>query len=95
MAVQIESMEINNKQFAFYIIFFLLFLSFFQQKNNKVYSNEEEESRRRAIVAERKQIIEEHNRLYRAGEVSWSGRLNSMFDYTEEERSRMHGFRMT
>lgn len=60
-----------------------------------MYGNEAEESRRRAIVEERKRIIEEHNKKYKAGEVTWSGRLNSMSDYTEEERSRMHGFRMT
>lgn len=66
-----------------------------QQKHNKVYRNDEEERRRRAIVLERKRIIEEHNKKYSAGEVEWSGQLNSMSDYTEEERTRCHGFRMT
>ncbi|KAM7351788.1 protein CTLA-2-alpha-like [Cochliomyia hominivorax] len=67
----------------------------YKQKHNKIYSDEAEERRRREIVCERKKIIEEHNRLYKAGHVAWPGRLNSMSDYTEEERSRMHGFRMT
>lgn len=66
-----------------------------QLKNNKTYSDEAEEQRRRAIVAERKKIIEEHNRQYEAGQVAWTTALNSMSDYTDEERTRMHGFRMT
>ncbi|XP_065355911.1 cathepsin L-like [Calliphora vicina] len=67
----------------------------YKLKNNKVYTDEAEEERRRAIVAQRKKIIDEHNKKFKDGEVEWSGRLNSMSDYTDEERSRMHGFRMT
>ncbi|XP_037812433.1 crustapain-like [Lucilia sericata] len=67
----------------------------YKKKNNKVYGDEGEERRRRAIVAQRKKIVEEHNLKYKKGEVEYQGRLNSMSDYTDEERTRMHGFQMT
>lgn len=55
-----------------------------QTKYEKSYDGEEDKSRR-AIFEKSKAKIEEHNKKYENGEVTWKMGINHMADLTEEE----------
>jgi len=64
----------------------------FKATHSKQYASEEEEEARFGIYLDNKRIIEEHNVLYEAGEISWEVGMNVFGDMTEEEfKAKMTG----
>jgi len=57
----------------------------FKATYSKKYDSAEEEQARFAIYLDNKRIIEEHNVMHEAGEISWSVGMNNFGDLTEEE----------
>jgi len=57
----------------------------FKAAHSKQYDSEEEEQSRFAIFMDNKRIIEEHNVMYEAGEISWKVGMNAFGDLTEAE----------
>ncbi|XP_063700984.1 cystein proteinase inhibitor protein salarin-like [Culicoides brevitarsis] len=55
----------------------------------KTYEGEEDE-KRKAIYVENKKKVQEHNKLYKTGEVSYSLGINQFSDKTEEEFKKTH-----
>ncbi|XP_034479523.1 protein CTLA-2-alpha [Drosophila innubila] len=56
----------------------------YKTKFEKSYDGEEDQMRR-AIFAKSKAKIEEHNKKYDNGEVTWKMGINHLADLTEEE----------
>uniref|UniRef100_A0A1I8PLU3 Cathepsin propeptide inhibitor domain-containing protein n=1 Tax=Stomoxys calcitrans TaxID=35570 RepID=A0A1I8PLU3_STOCA len=59
----------------------------------KSYGSAQEEAMRRDLVAKSKQFVDEHNKKFEAGEVTFTCGLNGLSDHTPEEMERMHGYR--
>lgn len=65
-----------------------------QAKYEKIFKNEMEEKSHMEIFLKNKQKIEEHNKLYSQGLVSYSMRLNELSDLPSDEiRKQMKSFR--
>jgi hypothetical protein len=62
-------------------------------QHNKNYANEEEDKIRFEIFKDTLKKIEEHNKLYEAGKVTFKMGLNHMSDWKDEERNNMFGLR--
>ncbi|XP_063905471.1 crustapain-like [Zophobas morio] len=60
----------------------------------KNYSDEKEEQMRKKIFTETLLSIEEHNKKFERGEVTFSMGINNFSDQTPEERARSRGFRL-
>nr|XP_053644273.1 digestive cysteine proteinase 2-like [Cherax quadricarinatus] len=66
----------------------------FKDKYNKQYETVEEETYRKKIFEENLQYIEDVNRKYEKGEVSYNLNMNKFGDLTAEElKSIMNGYR--
>lgn len=57
----------------------------FKKKYDKVYRNPSEESHRRKIYEMSLAEIEEHNKKYAAGEVTWQKGIDAFSDLTDDE----------
>ncbi|XP_050518139.1 digestive cysteine proteinase 1-like [Diabrotica virgifera virgifera] len=64
----------------------------FKFAHNKEYTDEEE-PRRLEIFKENLQKIEEHNKKFEAGEVTYQMGVNKFADLTSEEMSQFRGFK--
>ncbi|KAJ3648342.1 hypothetical protein Zmor_020152 [Zophobas morio] len=60
----------------------------------KNYPDEKEEQMRKKIFTETLLSIEEHNKKFERGEVTFSMGINNFSDQTPEERARSRGFRL-
>lgn len=60
-----------------------------QTKFTKSYGPDEEEKRKQ-IYFENKIKVEEHNKKFEQGEVTWSMGINHFSDLTEEEFKKRH-----
>uniref|UniRef100_A0A1B0B4E2 Cathepsin propeptide inhibitor domain-containing protein n=1 Tax=Glossina palpalis gambiensis TaxID=67801 RepID=A0A1B0B4E2_9MUSC len=65
----------------------------YKEKFNKNYKDEAEDKMRRETFARANQRIEEHNKKYEAGTVTYRMGHNNFSDHTEEEISRSRGVR--
>ncbi|KAF7268185.1 hypothetical protein GWI33_018647 [Rhynchophorus ferrugineus] len=61
----------------------------FKVDHSKLYQNETEEAKRFKIFQDNLKEIEEHNRLFENGKVTYSLGINKFSDMTQEEFSRM------
>lgn len=69
-----------------------MYINYFQQSTHeKSYADAAEDAMRRDLVAKCKAFVEEHNKKFEAGEVSFTCGLNNFSDRTEEEKSRKFG----
>ncbi|CAH1972534.1 unnamed protein product [Acanthoscelides obtectus] len=62
----------------------------FKATHGKKYDSPEEEQRRFKIFQNTLKTIEEHNKKYEAGEVTWQMGINQFADVTEEEMKKFH-----
>ncbi|XP_074028344.1 cystein proteinase inhibitor protein salarin [Leptinotarsa decemlineata] len=69
--------------------------SSFKVSHGKSYANKEEEAKRRAIFETHLREVEEHNRKYDNGEVTWRMAINRFSDLTPEEMKIYNGVRRT
>ena len=65
-----------------------------QTEFGKNYPDEKEEQMRKKIFTETLLSIEEHNKKFERGEVTFSMGINNFSDQTPEERARSRGFRL-
>ncbi|KAG5867085.1 hypothetical protein JTB14_026116 [Gonioctena quinquepunctata] len=65
----------------------------FKSTHNKNYENGDEEASRRAIFEDNLKKIEEHNKKYDAGEVTWKMGINKFTDLTPEEMKKFTGLK--
>ncbi|KAL3308376.1 hypothetical protein Ciccas_013094 [Cichlidogyrus casuarinus] len=59
----------------------------------KTYKNQVEERMRKKLWLQNKDMVEQHNRLYDAGEVTYYLAQNHLSDWTEEEIERLQNFK--
>ena len=57
-----------------------------------MYADENEEMKRFKVFLDNKQIIEEHNKRYKLGEVSYAMEINEFADFYEHEYDQMQGY---
>lgn len=67
----------------------------YKSKFNKAYSDDAEDKRRRERYIKSKQMVEEHNKKYENGEVTWKMGINHLSDLTEEEYAVRCGKKVT
>ncbi|XP_011191612.1 digestive cysteine proteinase 2 [Zeugodacus cucurbitae] len=67
----------------------------YKSKFEKSYSDEAEDQMRRGRYQKSKQTVEEHNKKYENGEVTWKMAINHLSDLTEEEYSMRCGKKVT
>ncbi|KAL3310120.1 hypothetical protein Ciccas_011317 [Cichlidogyrus casuarinus] len=58
----------------------------YKLKHGKVYAKDEEDERRKNLWQDNYKMVEEHNKRYESGQVTWSMRQNHFSDLSEEER---------
>lgn len=72
-----------------------MFSFYFEVKFNRTYATPEEEQERFNIFKTNYERIQEHNKKYEAGEVTYSQGINQFADLTHEEfKSRHLGLRL-
>ncbi|VVC28252.1 Peptidase C1A, papain C-terminal,Cysteine peptidase, asparagine active site,Cysteine peptidase [Cinara cedri] len=64
----------------------------FKVKYNKTYKNIEDELFRKKLYLKNKIVIEEHNKLYKKGQVTYKLKMNQFGDMANHERKYMNGF---
>nr|QOV03079.1 cathepsin L8 [Dysdercus peruvianus] len=64
----------------------------FKATNGKTYRNAREEQHRQNIFLQNKNLIDEHNRLYEAGNTTFTLKINQFADLTNEEFRKLNGF---
>ncbi|TDG49170.1 hypothetical protein AWZ03_004470 [Drosophila navojoa] len=64
----------------------------FKTTHNKVYEGDEDQMRR-SLYEKAKAKVEEHNKKYENGEVTWKMGINNMSDFTSEEYANRCGSR--
>lgn len=62
----------------------ILYVFFFQNTHNKKYTTPEEEQTRLEIFKDNKKHVEEHNKKYEKGEVTFTMGLNAFSDLVSE-----------
>ncbi|XP_017473993.1 PREDICTED: digestive cysteine proteinase 2 [Rhagoletis zephyria] len=67
----------------------------YKSKFNKVYTDAQEDNMRRERFVKSKQTVEEHNKKYENGEVTWKMAINHLSDLTEEEYAKRCGKKVT
>lgn len=85
----------NGMILRYFFFFFVLktppnFLLILQIKFKKSYENEEEDKKRKAIYFENKQHVEEHNKKFETGQVTWKMGINQFSDLSQEEFQNRH-----
>lgn len=66
----------------------------YRAEHNKVYTNGTEELMRLKIWLTNKNLIDQHNEKFEAGEVLYRMATNTFTDMTEEEREYVNGFKV-
>ncbi|KAL3307805.1 hypothetical protein Ciccas_013671 [Cichlidogyrus casuarinus] len=64
----------------------------FKSQHGKTYENQAEERMRQKLWLDNKAMVEQHNKLYEAGKVTYYLAQNRLSDMTEEERKRLRNF---
>lgn len=62
----------------------------YKVKFEKSYADEEEDQHRKAIYFENAKTVEEHNKKFENGEVTWSMGINQFSDLTKIEFKQRH-----
>ncbi|XP_053963750.1 digestive cysteine proteinase 1 [Anastrepha ludens] len=66
----------------------------YKAKFKKSYPDPEEDIMRRGRYIKSKNMVEEHNKKYETGEVTWKMAINHLSDLTEEEYAARCGKKM-
>ncbi|EDW04387.1 protein CTLA-2-beta [Drosophila grimshawi] len=64
----------------------------YKTEHKKSYDKDEDQIRR-SLYEKAKAKVEEHNKKYESGEVTWTMGINHMSDFTKEEYEMMCGSR--
>lgn len=62
----------------------------FKTKFEKTYADQDEEQKRKVVYFENVKSIEEHNKKYDQGEVTWTMGVNQFSDLTKDEFKNRH-----